>query len=88
MEINLTLTQLFSGLFFLISSISSPDNNLPKISGEQIIFNTEKQLILQKYEQKPCPIDLNNYFTIYDENQNHCVYVPTTELIKFFLENK
>jgi hypothetical protein len=88
MEITTSLTQLIASLLFLMGPTSLEQTTLPKVAGEQIIFNSQNGFTVKKYQQMPCPLKVTDYVTIYDENANNCVYVPPTELIKLFAENK
>lgn len=88
MATGVTLTQLIASLLFLVSPTSLEQGSIPKVPGEQIIFNSQNGFIVKEYKQMPCPLKVTDYVTIYDENANNCVYVPPTELIKLFTQNK
>lgn len=88
MEVTSSLIQLITSLLFLVGPTSSEGGNIPKVAGEQIIFNNEKQFLVKEYKQMPCPLKVTDYLTIYEENINSCVYLPPTELIKLFPQNK
>jgi hypothetical protein len=82
MPLTANLTQLLTSIFYLVSPTALTVGDLPQKAGDQLVFTPEAQLLVENYQQMPCPIQLDNYLTIYDSPENRCVYVNAESLMK------